>query len=137
MAGRSSTASFFSVDSDCKVDYRLDSAAQIARVLQLQWSLGLKGGVLVANPVPASFALPRERIDAAIDQALREAAEQGIGGKQSTPFLLARVAALTGGDSLTTNIALVLNNARLASAIAAQYQLLGGYDSGIAAPPGW
>jgi pseudouridine-5'-phosphate glycosidase len=85
--------------------------------------------------VPAAFAMPRERIDAAIEQALREAGQQGISGKQSTPFLLARVAELTGGESLATNIELVLNNARLASAIAVQYQQLSGYDDAALATP--
>lgn len=78
----------------------------------------------VANPIPETFAMPRAAIDAAMEQALHEAAEQGIGGKQSTPFLLERVCALTGGDSLAANIQLVLNNARLGAAIAAEYLAL-------------
>ena len=119
---------FYTPDSDFAVDYRLDSAQEIARALQAKWSLGLKGGMVVANPVPAEFAMPRETIDAAIRQAIQEADQQGIHGKQSTPFLLARVAELTGGDSLATNIQLVLNNARLAAAIAVSFAQLGGYD---------
>ena len=71
-----------------------------------------------AHPVPAAQAMPRAAIDAAVDQAVAEAAQRGIGGKASTPFLLARVRELTGGDSLMTNIALVLNNARLGAAVA-------------------
>ena len=82
--------------------------------------------MVVANPVPAQFAQPRERMDAAIAQALREAQQGQVAGKAVTPFLLARVSELTGGDSLATNIELVLNNARLASAIAAQYAALAG-----------
>ncbi len=117
---------FFTIDSDCAVDYRLDSAEQIARVLHTKWSLGLDGGMVVANPVPEAFALPRARIDAAIAQALQEAQQQQIAGKLVTPFLLARVSALTGGDSMATNIELVLNNARLASAIALHLAALGG-----------
>jgi pseudouridylate synthase len=74
--------------------------------------------VVLANPIPAEHAMPRERIDAAIDQALADAQAQGVRGKASTPFLLARVAALTGGDSLQANIALVLNNAALAAQVA-------------------
>ena len=120
---------FYTPGSDFAVDYRLDSAQEIARVLQAKWSLGLKGGMVVANPVPAEFAMPRETIDAAIQQAIQEADQQGIHGKQSTPFLLARVAELTGGDSLATNIQLVLNNARLAAAIAVSFEQLGGYDA--------
>jgi len=119
---------FFTADSEFPVDYRLDTAAGIARAMHTQWALGMRAGMVVANPVPAAHALARDRVDAAIATALREAAEQGIGGKAATPFLLARVCALTGGDSLLTNIALVLNNARLASAVAVQFQLIAGYD---------
>ncbi len=127
---------FYTVDSDCAVDYRLDSAREIAQALIAKWTLGLDGGMVVANPVPQAFSLPRARIDAAIEQALREAGEQQIGGKEVTPFLLARVSELTGGDSLATNIELVLNNARLASAIAEQFARLGGYDVAIAGRTG-
>jgi pseudouridine-5'-phosphate glycosidase len=119
---------FYTRESDFKVDYRLDEPAHIAAAMWAKWSIGLAGGMVVANPVPAAFAMPRERVDAAIERALREAGQQGINGKQATPFLLARVAELTGGESLATNIELVLNNARLASAIAVQYQQLCGYD---------
>ena len=124
-----SLPAFFTVDSDCGVDYRLDSPQEIAQALMAKWTLGLQGGVVVANPVPQAFSMPRARVDAAIEQALREAQERRIGGKAVTPFLLARVSELTGGDSLATNIELVLNNARLASAIAQQFARLGGYDA--------
>jgi pseudouridine-5'-phosphate glycosidase len=73
--------------------------------------------MVIANPVPEAFTMPKDVIDAAIEAALSEAAAKGISGKESTPFLLERVCAITGGDSLATNIALVLNNARLAAAI--------------------
>jgi len=109
---------FYVQDSGHPVDYRLDSPQQIADVLNVKWSLPLSGGVIIGNPVPAEFAMPNDVIDAAIDQALAELDEQGVGGKDSTPFLLKRVVALTGGDSLDTNIQLVLNNARVAAAIA-------------------
>jgi len=112
---------FFTRDSAFKVDYRLDSAAAIAAVLKAKWQMGLKGGMVIANPIPQPYAMPREVIDQAIDQALCEANEQGVAGKESTPFLLARVCEITGGDSLASNIQLVLNNARLASAIAIAY----------------
>ncbi|MEO8546377.1 MAG: pseudouridine-5'-phosphate glycosidase [Burkholderiaceae bacterium] len=124
-----SLPAFFTVDSDFGVDYRLDSALEIAQALSAKWAMGLHGGVVVANPVPQAFSLPRARVDTAIAQALREADERRIRGKEVTPFLLARVSELTGGDSLATNIELVLNNARLASAIAQQFALLGGYDA--------
>lgn len=108
---------FFTRDSEFPVDYRLNTPLEIARVLHAKWSIGLKGGMVIANPIPDSFAMPRALIDGAIEQALEEASAQGIGGKESTPFLLARVCELTGGDSLAANIQLVLNNARLAAAV--------------------
>jgi pseudouridine-5'-phosphate glycosidase len=116
-----SLPAFFTRDSAFKVDYRLDSAVEISAVLKAKWAMGLKGGMVVANPIPAQYAMPRAAIDQAIDQALREAVEQRVSGKESTPFLLARVCELTGGDSLASNIELVLNNARLAAAIAIAY----------------
>jgi pseudouridylate synthase len=115
---------FFTRDSDYKVDYALHSALDVAQAMHAKWAMGLHGGMVVANPIPHAFALPRSVIDPAIAQALREAQEQGIEGKESTPFLLARVNTLTGGDSLASNIQLVLNNARLASAIAIEYAKL-------------
>lgn len=111
---------FYTRDSDESVDYRLDSDAEIADFLAAKWELGLTGGVVIANPIPTEFAMDKAAIDAAIDQALSEADEQGISGKASTPFLLARVAELTGGNSLASNIQLVFNNARLAAGIAQQ-----------------
>jgi pseudouridine-5'-phosphate glycosidase len=116
---------FFTRESGFKVDYRLDSAHAIAQAMHAQWALGLPGGMVVANPIPTEHAMERGTIDRAIAQALQEAAAQGISGKASTPFLLARVNELTGGDSLASNIALVLNNARLACAIALAYAGLG------------
>jgi pseudouridylate synthase len=112
---------FFTRDSAYRVDYRLDTAAAIAAVLKAKWAMGLKGGMVVANPIPEPYAMPGAAIDQAIEQALQEAQQQGIAGKASTPFLLARVNQLTGGDSLAANIQLVLNNARLAAAIALAY----------------
>ncbi len=113
---------FFTRDSAYQVDYRLDTAAEIAAVLKAKWAMGLQGGMVVANPIPGPYAMPRAAIDQAIEQALQEAKQQGVKGKESTPFLLARVSELTGGDSLASNIQLVLNNARLAAAIAVSYQ---------------
>ncbi len=116
-----SLPAFYTQTSDFNVDYRLDSAQAIADVLKAKQQLGLKGGAVIANPIPNEYAMPQQEIDAAIHQALSEAEQQGIHGKESTPFLLARVCELTGGDSLASNIQLVLNNARLASAIAIEY----------------
>ena len=115
---------FFTRDSAFKVDYQLDSAQAIAQVMHAKWAMNLHGGLVVANPIPEAFAMPRAAIDAAVEQALQEAQQQHITGKESTPFLLARVCELTGGDSLASNIQLVLNNARLAAAIARDYLAL-------------
>ena len=115
---------FFTRGSGLPVDVRLDDATAIARVMDAKWALGLDGGLVVANPVPEPFALPRERAEEAIERALREASAQGVMGKALTPFLLARVNALTGGDSLTSNRELVLNNARLAAKVAIAYAAL-------------
>lgn len=109
---------FYTRESGFKVDYRLDSAEDIAKALRLKWELGLSGGVVVANPIPEPYAMPKADIDDVIQQALQEAEEQGIKGKASTPFLLARVCELTGGESLASNIRLVLNNAELGARIA-------------------
>jgi pseudouridine-5'-phosphate glycosidase len=99
------------------VPHRLDEAGAIARAMALHWRLG-GGGVLVANPIPEADALPAAAIDAEIARAVAEAAAAGVAGKDVTPFLLARVNALTAGRSLAANIALVRNNAALAAAIA-------------------
>ena len=117
---------FFCRTSPFEVSIRLDSARAIARAMAVKWQTGLNGGLVVANPIPEQFAMPEETINAAIDQAVAEAEEQGVIGKESTPFLLARVAELTGGDSLKSNIQLVFNNAILASEIAKEYQRLVG-----------
>ena len=120
-----SLPAFFTRTSSLAVNYRIDSPVEMARVLQTKWALGLQGGVVIANPIPALFALPQTVIDQAIEQALAEAAQHCIGGKETTPFLLARVNEITGGDSLAANIELVLNNARLASAVASALVALG------------
>jgi pseudouridine-5'-phosphate glycosidase len=115
---------FWSRDSGFGVDVRLDEPDEIALVMKSKWQLGLGGGLVVANPIPERFELSRELIDRATEQALHEARTQGITGKTVTPFLLARVNALTGGDSLVGNIQLVLNNARLAAKVAVAYAAL-------------
>ena len=125
---------FYSRDSGFGVDVRLDDPGEIARVMKAKSDLGLDGGLVVANPIPAQFELPREQIDAATKRALRDAEAEGIGGKAVTPFLLARINALTGGESLRSNIALVLNNARLAAQIAVAYAALGPANSVTNAP---
>jgi pseudouridine-5'-phosphate glycosidase len=106
---------FYTRHSGFGVDYRVDSPHELAAIYKAKCACGWKGGVLVTNPIPEQYSMPVEIINAAIDRALQEADEQGIRGKQCTPFLLARVKELTGGDSLGANIQLVLNNARLAA----------------------
>lgn len=113
---------FYTRDSGFGVDARLDSPEAVAKMLKTKWDLGLKGGAIIANPVPEADAMQPEIIDAIIDQALKEAKAQGIGGKAVTPFLLNRVKELSAGHSLVTNIALVRNNARLAAQIACAFK---------------
>jgi pseudouridine-5'-phosphate glycosidase len=115
---------FYSRDSGCAVDARVDEPGDIARVMHAKWRTGLDGGLVVANPIPERFELPRERMERVTDQALEEARAQGIGGQALTPFLLARINALTGGESLASNIQLVLSNARLAARVAVAYAAL-------------
>lgn len=109
---------FFTRKSGFGVDYRMETPTEIARLLEIQWSSGLRGGVLVANPIPEIFEPDAELIEQAIAEALVEADKQGIKGKAITPFLLARIEQLTEGKSLASNIELVCNNARLAGEIA-------------------
>jgi len=112
---------FYSRDSGLGVDARLDTPEAVARVMHAKWDLELGGGLVIANPVPAAFEMPRDVMERAIDQAVEEARAQGIGGKALTPFLLARINALTDGESLDSNVELVLNNARLAAQVAVAY----------------
>lgn len=112
---------FYTRQSGFSVDYRVDTPRELAQAFRTQEALGFSGGILVANPIPEAFAMPKDVIDRAIEQALQECREQGIKGKETTPFLLARVADLTGGESLASNIQLVLNNARLAARTAVAY----------------
>jgi pseudouridylate synthase len=110
---------FYTDESDFKVDYRMDSPEDIAAAISAQRDMGYPGGMLITNPIPHQYAMPKAEIDAAINRALDEAKAQGIKGKATTPFLLARVCELTGGESLKSNIKLVLNNVALAAQIAA------------------
>ncbi len=118
--GTKELPAFYTRSSGFSVDYRMDSPQEIADAIAAQRALGFPGGMLITNPIEERYSMDKDRIDAAINQALREAAEQGIKGKATTPFLLARIKDLTGGDSLASNIQLVLNNVRLASKIAAK-----------------
>jgi len=119
--GTDELPAFYTRHSGFGVDYRADSPEELASMFKAQRDLGLKGGMLVTNPIPEEYSMDKAVIDAAIDQAIKEASEKGIKGKETTPFLLAKVVELTGGDSLDSNIALVLNNARLAAKTAAEF----------------
>ena len=112
---------FYTRTSGFNVDYRMDSPAELAKAFKTQNDLGFPAGMLVTNPIPEEYAMPLEVITAAIDKAIAESVEKGIKGKETTPFLLARVSELTGGDSLASNIQLVFNNARLAAKTAVEY----------------
>jgi pseudouridylate synthase len=113
--------SFFARESGFGVDFRLDTPEEVAALMDTKWQLGLNGGLVISNPVPEADALNHREIEAVIQQALAEAKEKGITGKQVTPFLLDRVKQLTAGKSLQTNIALVKHNAEVAARIAAAY----------------
>ena len=117
--GTEELPAFYTRKSGFGVDYRVDSPEELAAMFRAQRELDYKGGMLVTNPIPEQYAMDQQTIDAAIEQALAEAKEQGIHGKETTPFLLAKVVELTGGDSLESNIKLVLNNAAVAAETAA------------------
>ena len=117
--GTEELPAFYTRRSGFGVDYRVDSPEELAGFFRAQRELGYKGGMLVTNPIPEAYSMDPEVINRAIDEALADAKAQGVKGKQTTPFLLAKVVELTGGDSLESNIQLVLNNARLAARTAA------------------
>lgn len=111
---------FFTRKSGFKVDYRMDSPEEIAAAVKAKDALGLSGGMLVANPVPEEYSMDPDKIEAVISEAVEEAKALGIAGKKVTPFLLEKIRNVTGGDSLFTNVKLVLNNAALAAKIAVE-----------------
>ena len=119
--GTKELPAFYTRTSGFSVDYRVDTPEQLAAIFKAQHDMGLKGGMLVANPIPEEYAMPLDTINAAIDQAIAECNAKGIHGKETTPVLLARVAELTGGDSLASNIRLVFNNAKVAAQTAVAY----------------
>ena len=119
--GTSELPAFYTRESGFGVDYRVDTPAELAAIFKASHDMGLKSGMLVTNPIPEEFAMPKAVIDAAIEQAIGECNAKGIKGKETTPFLLARVSELTGGDSLSSNIKLVFNNAKVAALTAVEY----------------
>ncbi|MBQ6903992.1 MAG: pseudouridine-5'-phosphate glycosidase, partial [Lachnospiraceae bacterium] len=101
--GTKELPAFYSRRSGLSVDYRMDTPEEIAKALRIQHDIGMKGGMLVTNPIPEEYAMDGDEIDQAIEKALAEAKEKGIHGKETTPFLLARIKDITGGDSLASN----------------------------------
>ncbi|MBR2684777.1 MAG: pseudouridine-5'-phosphate glycosidase [Erysipelotrichaceae bacterium] len=116
---------FYCRKSGFSVDYCLKDAKEAAEILHTKWELGLKGGVVVGNPVPEEYAQNFEHMEKVINEALEMCKERKIRGKQTTPFLLATIKDLTGGESLATNLQLAYNNARVASDIAVELSKLG------------
>lgn len=114
---------FYTRESDFKVN-KINSEQEVAKVLKTKWDLGLDGGVVITNPIPEEFSMDRKIIDKTILEALKEADEKEIKGKDITPFLLDKIQKLTSGKSLEANIELVFNNAKLASKIAIEYSKL-------------
>ena len=115
---------FFSDTSGFNVDYKVEDAKEVAKICKTKWDLELKGGVLVCNPIPHEYSMDHKIIDKAIDEALAMAKEKGIRGKATTPFLLATIKELTGGQSFASNLQLAYNNARVASQIAVEFTKL-------------
>ena len=115
---------FYTRKSGFAVDYEIDTPEELARAFYVKQDMGLGGGMLVTNPIPEEFSMDADVINKAIDEAVEEANAKGIHGKETTPFLLAKIKDLTGGDSLASNIQLVYNNARLAAATAVELSKL-------------
>ena len=113
--GTEELPAFYTRKSGFKVDYRVDSPEELAAIFEAKQAMGLVGGLLVTNPIPEEYSMDAHRINQVIDEAVADAKRLGIHGKETTPYLLARIKDLTGGDSLASNIQLVLNNARLAA----------------------
>ena len=112
---------FYNSHSGLKVDYKVESAEEMARIIKSKRDNKLVGGILLTNPIPEEFEMPKEVIDNAIATALKKMDDEGVKGKECTPFLLKTIVELTGGDSLESNIKLVLNNAAVGSEVAKEY----------------
>lgn len=122
--GTEELPAFYTRQSGFGVDYRIDTPEELAAAFKASQEMGLKSGMLVTNPIPEEYAMPLDTINTAIDQAISECKAKGIHGKETTPFLLAKVSELTGGDSLASNIRLVYNNAKVAAQTAVAYSKL-------------
>ncbi len=115
---------FFTRSSDFKVNYRMDSAKDIAKTIEAKYNMGINGSVLITNPIPEEFSMDRKFIDDVINDAVKEANSNGINGKDTTPFLLDKINKITHGKSLAANIELVYNNAELAADISMEMSRL-------------
>jgi pseudouridylate synthase len=122
--GTDTFPAFFSRESGCPAPQRLDTPAELAALMEAKWRFGLTGGVAIVNPIPVEDEIPAGEIGVIIEQALKDMDSQGIKGKEATPYLLGRIVEITDGASLTTNIALVNNNARLGAQVAREYASL-------------
>ena len=122
--GTKELPAFYTRKSGFQVDYEIDTPAELAKAFYVKQDMGLGGGMLVTNPIPEEFSMDADVINKAIDEAVAEAKAKGIHGKETTPFLLAKIKDLTGGDSLASNIQLVYNNARLAAQTACELSKL-------------
>jgi pseudouridine-5'-phosphate glycosidase len=122
--GTDEMPAFYTTKSGFGVDYRVDSEKELASALKAKWDLGLNGGLVIANPIPEEYAMDYDTITKAIDEALKEADEKGIKGKETTPFLLAKIKDITGGASLESNIKLVYNNAKVGARLAVELSKL-------------
>lgn len=118
---------FYTRDSGLKVDYEMNNETDIAKLMHAKWEIGLTGGILIANPIPKEYSMNKIDMDKTIEKALQEAKEKGIKGKETTPFLLAKIKDLTHGNSLISNLELVYHNALIASKIAKEFSKLTKY----------
>ncbi len=123
--GTSELPAFYTLHSGIRLSQHLDTPWEIASLLYAKWALGLRGGVVIANPIPVQYSMDASLIDAAIQKAIEESEAKGLQGAELTPYLLARIVEITGGDALEANIALVENNARVAARIAKEYERIG------------
>lgn len=115
---------FYSRESGFNLDYQMNTPEDIAKLIHAKWSLGLSGGVVVANPIPKKYSMDSQMIDNVVEQALLDASNNGIKGKETTPYLLSKIKEITNGDSLDANLELVFNNAKLAAQIAKFYVMI-------------
>lgn len=122
--GTDELPAFYTSKSGFPVDYRIDTPEDIAKALKTKWELGLTGGAVIANPIPIQFEMDADEINKVIDSAIQEAKSKGIKGKETTPFLLAKVTEMSKGSSLDSNIQLVYNNAKVGAQIAVAFSKL-------------